>query len=71
MEMAGHNDLETTKKYYLSVDEEDMAKVRQSMSAMLSGLELKPTDPKVTHSARKREFPQRKVSSNNSQPPEV
>jgi len=59
---AGHSDIRTTQKYYLSVQDEDIRKA-QNVQAELLGkiLENDLTDPKLTHSAQKRAFPGRKT----------
>lgn len=59
--LAGHSSLETTMKYYLSVQEDDLEKARDVGSDLLmktvigeqrSDLSRAPTDPKLTHSGR-------------------
>ena len=45
--LAGHSDIKTTQKYYLSVQEDDLDRARRAQSAIL---EVDPTDPKLTHS---------------------
>ena len=59
--LAGHSDIRTTQKFYLSVQDEDIRKA-QNVQAELLGkiLENDLTDPKLTHSAQKRAFPGRK-----------
>ena len=47
--LAGHSDIKTTRQYYLSVQEDDLAKARRVQSEILRN-DL--TDPKVTHSGR-------------------
>ena len=47
-ELAGHSDIETTQTYYLSVQEDDLAKAREVQSAIL---ELDPTDQLMTNTA--------------------
>ncbi|MFB0555285.1 MAG: tyrosine-type recombinase/integrase [Phycisphaerae bacterium] len=60
--LAGHSDIRTTQKYYLSVQDEDIRKA-QNVQAELLGkiLENDLTDPKLTHSGQKRAFPGRKT----------
>ena len=62
--LAGHSDIRTTQKYYLSVQDEDIQKA-QNVQAELLGkiLENDLTDPKLTHSPQKRAFPGRKAFS--------
>ncbi len=43
--LAGHSDIKTTQRYYLSVRKSDLEKARQVQSKILSNL----TDPLVTH----------------------
>jgi len=51
--LAGHSSMETTLKYYLSVERSDLEKARQvGDAAILSG---DSTDPKLTHSALNRQ----------------
>ena len=44
--LAGHSNIKTTQKYYLSVQEDDLEKARQVQSAILR---TNPTDPLLTH----------------------
>jgi len=47
-ELAGHSDIKTPQTYYLSVQEDDLAKAREVQSAIL---ELDPTDQLMINSA--------------------
>ena len=51
--LAGHSDIKTTQRYYLAVEEDDLAKAREVQSKILSAVS---TDPKLTHSGRNRGF---------------
>jgi len=59
-QLAGHSDIRTTQRFYLSVQPED---VRMAQAIQTSVLKKIPrsdlTDPKVTHSSQKRVFPGR------------
>ena len=55
---AGHADIKTTQKSYLSVQDEDVIKSRRLQQEIVGG--LKVTDPNVTHRACKRSFLGRK-----------
>jgi len=46
--LAGHSDIKTTLKYYISVQPEDLERARTVQADILRG---GLTDPKVTHSA--------------------
>lgn len=71
-EYAGHGDINTTRKYYLSVQADDAAKARAVQARLIDGIEgVDATDPKVTHKPRNRSFPRRKVFNGVAQPPEV
>ena len=48
--LAGHSDIKTTLKYYISVQPEDLERARTVQAAILRG---GLTDPKVTHSGQK------------------
>jgi integrase len=62
-QLAGHSDIRTTQKYYLSVQEEDIKKAQQVQTMLLGEIPASDlTDPKVTHSGRKRAFPGRKTN---------
>ena len=53
-ELAGHSDMRTTKRYYLSVHPDDIAKAQRVQAEVLADiLEADLTDPKLTHSAQK------------------
>jgi integrase len=54
--LAGHSDIKTTQQFYLSVQDEDLAKAQPTQASVLGELPT-PTDPKVTHLARKHVFP--------------
>ena len=60
-QLAGHADINTTKKYYLSVQEEDIRKAKRVQKALLGKLTPVATDPKLTEKGGKRDFPQRKL----------
>jgi hypothetical protein len=56
-ELAGHSEISTTQQYYLSIQSEDMDRTSKAQEAVLGQLPTAtPTDPKLTHFARKREF---------------
>ncbi|MCE9554585.1 MAG: site-specific integrase [Planctomycetes bacterium] len=67
--LAGHGDIHTTQMYYLSVQDEDVVKAK-SVQAQLVGQLPEATDPKLTQTAQKRDFPKRKVFPPVAQPPE-
>lgn len=48
--LAGHSSLETTVRYYLSVQQEDLERARRVGDAL--GLGADQTDPKLTHSGQ-------------------
>ncbi len=57
-QLAGHSDIRTTQRYYLSVQPDDIRKAQRLQSKLLGRIPAKDlTDPLVTHSARKRVFP--------------
>jgi integrase len=57
-QLAGHSDIRTTQKYYLSVQSEDVKKAQRVQSRLLGKILASDlTAPLVTHSARKRVFP--------------
>lgn len=58
--LAGHADINTTRKYCLSVQKEDIAKAKRVQKSLLGDLKPVATDPKLTHRGRKRDFPKRK-----------
>jgi hypothetical protein len=71
-QLAGHSDIHTTQAYYLAVESEDIAKAKRVQTGLMAGIEqIKPTDPKLTHSGQKRCFPQRKCFPGTPQPPEL
>lgn len=60
--LAGHSDIRTTQKYYLSVQDEDIKKVQRVQSKVLGKIPINDlTGPKLAHSAPKRAFPGRKI----------
>jgi Phage integrase family len=59
-QFAGHADINTTKRYYLSVQDDDIRKAKRVQKAMLGDLTPVATDPKLTHKGRKRSFEGRK-----------
>lgn len=62
-QLAGHSDIKTTQQFYLSVRSEDVDRAQKVQQELIGsvGLVDPPTDQKLTNSARKREFPKRKV----------
>ncbi len=65
-QLAGHSDIRTTQKYYLSVQEEDIKKAQQVQASLLGEIPASDlTDPKVTHSGQIRAFPGGKASNGN------
>jgi len=57
-QLAGHSDIKTTQRFYLSVQPEDIAKARRLQSAVVGGIPTSGlTDPKLTHSGQNRAFP--------------
>jgi len=62
-QLAGHSDIKTTQQFYLSVRVEDVQKAKQVQQRLVGETDLAgaSTDQKLTNSARKREFPKRKV----------
>ena len=60
--LAGHSDIRTTQKYYLSMQNEDFQKAQDVQTEVLGKiLESDLTNPKLIHSAQKRIFPGRKT----------
>jgi integrase len=60
--LAGHSDIRTTQKYYLSIQHEDIKNAQKVQAKLLGKIPANDlTDPKVTHSAQKRVFPGRKA----------
>lgn len=71
-QLAGHSDIHTTQGYYLSVQADDLAKAKRVQTKLMTGLkDAPPTDPKLTHSAQKRDFPKRKEFGGIPQPPKT
>jgi hypothetical protein len=71
-QLAGHSDIHTTQEYYLSVQADDLAKAKRVQTKLMTGLkDAPPTDPKLTQSAQKREFPKRKEFGGVAQPPRI
>ncbi len=65
--LAGHSDIRTTQRYYLSIQAEDIQKAQDVQAEVLGKiLENDLTDPKLTHSAQKRAFPGRKTFQEES-----
>jgi predicted nucleotidyltransferase component of viral defense system len=48
-QLAGHADVNTTKKYYLSVQADDIRKAKRLQKALLGTITAIATDPKLTH----------------------
>ena len=68
---AGHGDINTTRMFYLSVQDDDVAKTQAGQAELIDGIVCdEVTDPKVTHKPRKRTFPKRKVFGGAPQPSE-
>jgi len=60
--LAGHSDIRTTQKYYLSIQAEDIRKAQRVQAKVLGKIPTNDlTDPKLTHSGQKRAFPGRKA----------
>jgi hypothetical protein len=57
-QLAGHSDIRTTQRYYLSVQPEDVVRAKAVQASIVGKI---PNDdltaPKVTHSRQKRAFP--------------
>jgi hypothetical protein len=63
--------IRTTQEYYLAVETEGIVKAKRVQTTLMAGVErIEPTDPKVTHSARKRLFPRRQGFGDTPKPPE-
>jgi len=59
-QLAGHSDIRTTQRYYLSVQPEDVNRAQAIQAAILGRIpDNDLTDPKVTQSRQKRGFPER------------
>jgi integrase len=68
--LAGHADIETTQTYYLAAQESDFAAAKRAQEVIVGNLaQLDVTDPKLTQSVQKRDFPKRKASWQSPQPP--
>lgn len=49
-QLAGHSDIETTQRYYLSVQPEDISRAREVQALLLKNIPTEDlTDPKMTH----------------------
>ncbi len=69
-QLAGHSDIKTTQRFYLSVQPDDIATARQLQSVIVGGiLKLDLTDPKLTHSGQKRVFPGKQARQPKKEPP--
>jgi hypothetical protein len=72
-QLAGHADIKTTQKFYLSVQDDDLRAARRAQQQIIKGLSTvavsEPTDQKLTNSAPKRGFPKRKVFADGTQLP--
>lgn len=67
-ELAGHSDIKTTRQFYLSVQEEDVAKAQAVQQGLVRGIPTSiPTDQLLTNSARKRVFPGRRAFESKTQ----
>ena len=61
-----------TLRGQMRVQQDDLDKARESQRAIIDGMELAiPTDPKLTHSTRKRSFKGRKEFTNSTDVPEL
>jgi integrase len=70
--LAGHADIETTRKYYLSVQDDDICKARAMQQEIVGQMDLRqPTDPKLTHKAARRSFRGRKEFADGVKVPEI
>jgi integrase len=68
--LAGHSDIQTTQKYYLSVSEEDLHRAREVQQKLVAGLPvLRRTDQKLTKLGPKRNFLKRRVFSVGTEVP--
>jgi len=57
-QLAGHSEIQTTETYYLSVQEDDLARAREVRSEFVGELpEAPPTDTKLTQRGKNRAFP--------------
>ena len=67
-QLAGHSDIKTTQRYYLSVQLEDVRKARAVQGSLLREIPRSDlTDPKMTHFSQKRVFPGRQGSRRRKQ----
>jgi hypothetical protein len=57
-QLAGHADINTTRKYYLSVQDEDIRRAKKVQKALLGELPPVTTDPKLTPRGPKARFPE-------------
>jgi integrase len=67
MRMAGHSNIETTRRYYAATTEDQIALVREASAAAIRGAGLKQTDPKLTPKAKNRSRAGSKKSPHPSQ----
>jgi integrase len=59
-QLAGHSDINTTRRFYLSVQPDDLKKAQATQASVLAGIpRCDLTDQEMTNSARKRAFPGR------------
>ena len=66
--LAGHADIETTQKFYLSVQEEDLQRARAVQQQLVSGLPMvHATDQLLTISGQNRSFPKRRIFVDGTQ----
>ena len=57
-QLAGHSDIQTTERFYLSVQPTDVAEAQALQAELLECIpKADLTDPKLTHFDRKRAFP--------------
>ena len=71
---AGHADIQTTQKFYLSVQDEDMEKARSVQQKLVSGISdiidnaaVTPTDHFLTIRVENRSFPKRRIFEDGTQ----
>lgn len=66
-ELAGHSDIQTTQRYYLRVQEADLARARRVQDDLVDGVPARgPTDTKRTHRGQSRSFPPTKGARRES-----
>ena len=69
-QLAGHADIKTTQKFYLSVQDDDL-RARRAQQQIVMGLSTvvvsEPTDQELTNSALKPCCPKRKVLASGTQ----